>query len=256
VIIVGLPFFAGTRAYPVAIVDGDSMNPTLHSGDLVFYTAARGPIANGTIIVFVQSDTGVSALEMFLRPTIIHRVVGVGKEPTGMTYYKTKGDNNAYPDGFVTDSVNVLGVPRVIVPYVGSPILFLQTPFGMVAAVSALCLYFLSSIDTQVAEDKEKQRLIAVFAKESLNGTISAKQFERLKLAVEYYREVPTEQVQDPTMLSILDWLKAGGIDHKWREEDVRCPKCNRPAFRVVSGEKFFLLCPACNGWRPEPSGG
>src|SRR5712692_6480311 len=84
IIFAGLPFFAGTRGYPIAIVDGNSMNPALHSGDLVIYAGTSAPIANGSIIIFVQSATGISALDALLKPTIIHRVIGIGREPSGI----------------------------------------------------------------------------------------------------------------------------------------------------------------------------
>ncbi len=246
-----LPFLAGTRSYPIAIVQGNSMSPKLQNGELVFFTAPRGPIANGTIIVFVQSASGVPALDSFLKPVVIHRVVGVGQEPSGVTYYDTKGDNNLSPDPFVTDSTNVLGVPAVTIPYVGLPILFLQTPYGLVAAISLVCFFFLSSVDTKLESDSERKRLVAVFARYSLNGKISASQFERLRLAVDYFDDIPIEMLNDPTILSIVDWLKEGGLESKWKEEQIPCPTCGGSSFRIVSGSKFFVVCPKCSEWRP-----
>ncbi len=242
-----LPVVAGTKTYPVAIVDGNSMYPILHSGDLVFFTYPTSSIKNGTIIVFVQGGTGVNALDSLLKPVVIHRVIAIGTEPDGMPYYQTKGDNNIAPDPFVTDQSNVLGVPLLVIPYAGMPIQFLQTPFGMVTVSALATLYFLSGIDTKMEESDEKKRLVASFARHSLNGEISAKQFERLKLAVEYFDDISPDLLTDPTMLSTIDWLKRGGLSEKWKEELVPCPDCNAKSFCIVSGDKSLLICPNCS---------
>jgi len=245
--LIALPFVAGTGTYPIAIVQGNSMYPKLQNGELVFFTAPRGPIQNGTVIVFVQGGTGVGALDSILKPVVIHRVVSVGREPTGTADYQTKGDNNLAVDPFVTDAGSVLGVPAVTIPYVGLPILFLQTPYGMVAVVSLVCFFFLSSVDTKMEEEEEKKRLIAVFARYSLNGTISQSQFERLRLSVEFFDEMPIDLMEDPTIVSVIDWLKEGSLETDWKEEQLPCPTCGTASFRIVSGSKFFLVCPRCS---------
>ena len=246
VLLVGLPFFAGTGSYPLAIVDGNSMYPSLHNGDLVFFVGHRGVIKNGTEIVFVQGGTGVGALDSFLKPILIHRVIGQGLEPNGVIYYQTKGDNNIAADPFVTDSGNVLGVPIFVIPYVGLPVQFLKTPFGLVTVSALATLYFLSGVDTKMNESNEKKRLIALFARHSLNGEISPIQYERLKLAVEFYDDVPADLLVDPTIISTIDWLKGGGLSTKWKEEKVECTDCKAPSFRIIGGDKSFLICPHC----------
>jgi len=254
VVFLALPVIAGTKTYPLAVVQGNSMYPNLQNGALVLFTAPRSPIVNGTIIVFVQGGTGVGALDSFLKPIVIHRVVSVGQEPSGLADYQTKGDNNQADDPFVTDSTSVLGVPALVIPYAGLPILFLQTPYGLVAGVSLLCFYFISGVDSKLEQDDERKRLVAVFARYSLNGKISAAQFERLRLAVEYFKDIPIDVLNDPTVLSLVDWLKEGGLESAWKEEQVPCPTCGSASFRVMNGSKFFLVCPKCSDWRPPPT--
>ncbi len=246
VFFVTLPLESGTGTYPLAIVSGNSMYPTLHNGDLVYFTAPRAPIRNGTIIVFVQGESGVGVLDSLLRPIVIHRVVGSGREPNGMIYYQTKGDNNLAPDPFVTDSSSVLGVPALVIPYAGFPFQFIGTPFGMVVVSCVLTLFFLSGVDTRMAEADEKKRLIAVFAGHSLNGEISAGEFERLKLAVEYYDDIPADFLTDPTIISTVDWLKGGGLSTRWKEETLECSDCRMPSYRISGGGRSFLICSNC----------
>jgi len=248
---ISLPFVAGTSTYPIAVVDGSSMSPTLHNGDLVFFDKAAKPVRNGTIIVFVQSQSGVPGLDSLLMPIVIHRVVGIGIEPNGVTFYRTKGDNNLQDDPFVTDSGNVLGVPVLVVPYLGYPLQFLKTSFGMVALTALISLYFFSEFDTKFNEEEERNRLVAVFARHTLNGDITSEQFERLKLAVEFCDEIPTDQLTDPVALSLVDWLKGGTLSTKWTEELSRCPTCGNKSFGLLNAHKSFLVCPACSSSGP-----
>jgi signal peptidase len=69
-----------------AVVNGRSMEPLLHTGDLVFMKKG-GSIEVGDIIVY-KDRTG---------KFIIHRVVA-SYTYKGTKCYVTKGDNNPYPD--------------------------------------------------------------------------------------------------------------------------------------------------------------
>ena len=248
VFLLGLPLLAGTAVYPVAIVDGNSMYPSLHNGDLVFFSSAPGQVRNGTIIVFVQGQSGVSSLDSLLKPVVIHRVIGIGQEPNGVAYYQTQGDNNQAPDPFVTDSPSVLGVPALVVPYAGVPVQFLKTPYGLVSLSALVSLYYLSGVETRLVDEKEKKRLVSVFAGHALNGEIAPSQFERLKLAVEFSEELPIELRSDPAMISMIDWLKGGGLSREWSEGRSSCPDCGGEALRIESGKRYFLVCARCSG--------
>jgi signal peptidase I len=246
VVLVGLPYIEGTSSYPIAIVDGNSMYPNLHQGDLVIFGAPASPISNGSIIVFVQGGTGVGTFDSLLKPIVVHRVTGNGTEPNGMPYYQTKGDNNVAPDPFVTDANSVLGVPKIVMPYAGWPVLFMKTAYGMVALSAVVTIFIVSGIETQVLNDEEKRRLLAVFATHSLNGELEARDFEKVKLAVDYYEDIPTERLKDPTVISAVDWLKKGALHRKWEETRTLCPVCDADAFTIVSGDDSFIVCPRC----------
>ena len=166
-----------------------------------------------------------------------------------MTYFQTKGDNNQAPDPFVTDAPNVLGVPAVVIPFAGFPIIFAKSPYGMVSITAMVSLWFFSGIDSKLEEDDEKKRFIAVFARHSLNGDISVAQFERLKLAVEYYDEMPIDLLRDPTILSTVDWLRGGGLRKGWKEESQICPACGSEGVSVISGDKTLFVCTKCSQW-------
>jgi signal peptidase I len=247
IMLASLPLFAGTSTYPLAVVNGDSMVPALHNGDLVYYTAPHGPIKNGTIIVFIQGETGINSLDSLLKPIIIHRVVGFGYEPDGSLYYETKGDNNAGDDPFVTPASSVLGVETGAVPYAGLPVQFFQSAYGMLAVVAAMSLYFFSGVDTRIWEEDERKRLVTVFAKHSLDGSISPDQFEKLKMIVEC-NGIPEELLKDASLLSLSQWLKEGGISETWTEQTGPCPKCGASAYHIGGKGESFVVCANCMG--------
>ncbi len=92
-----MPFFLGVDN-PIATVNGPSMEPTFHDGDLVILAGVRPEdIKVGDVIVYSASWAGGE--------DVIHRVVSI--EERGGTYlFRVQGDNretNPVPDpGYVT----------------------------------------------------------------------------------------------------------------------------------------------------------
>ncbi len=124
VLVVVVALASGIRG--MAIVEGRSMEPLFHTGDVVFLEKkGPGEIAVGDIVVYVTPDGRY----------IIHRVIDV-YESGGTMCYVVKGDNNPVPDmgfppckphrgavGIPYESIKgvvaeFLGVP-VKIPYVG-----------------------------------------------------------------------------------------------------------------------------------------
>ncbi|MDP8003219.1 MAG: signal peptidase I [Caldisphaera sp.] len=114
------------------IVDGISMKPTLHSGDIVFsYKEPYNKIDIGNIVIYRYYDM-----------LIIHRVIGEYYH-NGILCFIIKGDNNPVPDpgypnycgyysvdGFTTGGVpyweikgvvyTINGNTPLVIPYIGS----------------------------------------------------------------------------------------------------------------------------------------
>ncbi len=107
-----------------AVVEGRSMEPLLHSGDLVFLLSGRDPVV-GDVVVYRDN----------MGRFIIHRVISIYKV-NGLTCYVIKGDNNVIPDlGDPEDCIRPVnvegyssyGVPRdrivgVVISINGNPI--------------------------------------------------------------------------------------------------------------------------------------
>ena len=241
------PAALSTRTYPLVVVEGNSMLPTLPSGYMVIYRGTHlDKIQNGTIIVFQSSGTGFSIIDYMIRPIIVHRVVGQVVQSDGTVYYRTKGDNNQFEDPGLVRSDQVLGEPIAIVPVIGAVVLFFRSPQGIVFAVAAIVFLYLGKYDRAIARDKKKRELLAIFAKMTLDGRLSLSRFEKLKLATEYADELAPE-MKNPALNSLSEWLRASGVGGKWTEEQVTCPKCSKPAMQVKrqDGEPL-LLCPLC----------
>jgi signal peptidase I len=182
------PLYMKTWSYPVAIVEGSSMYPHLQNGDLVIFQGITNPnaIPNGTVIVFVQSNAGVSVLDTLTKPIIIHRIIGTVVQADGTVYYQTKGDNNQLPDAGLVQANHVLGTPVAIIPKVGILFLFIQSPQGLVAAVGFITLFYLSTYDGKVSEQKKKERLLSELSKKVIQGKMSMEEFQKLEIAVRY----------------------------------------------------------------------
>lgn len=123
------PEFLGGRASYV-IVAGHSMEPTLHTGDLVV-TLRQRSYRRGDVIAYriEKGQPGAGLL-------IIHRIVG-GSAAAG---YMTKGDNRRYRDPWRPKPPGIDGKWRTDVPRFGVLSTFVHTPLG-VALFGALAAF-------------------------------------------------------------------------------------------------------------------
>ncbi len=242
------PLLARTGTYPLAVVDGNSMYPHLQNGDLVYYSATdTAHIPNGTIIVFVQSETGVSMLDGLVKPVLIHRIIGEVVQANGTVCYQTQGDNNQEKDPFLTPAANVLGVATLTIPKVGLFLLFLQSPQGLIATVGIISLAYLSMYDAKRKEDKKKEKLLGALAKKALKNELTNEQFKKMELALKYSDDIETDNSKDFDMSAFVDWLKKGALDEKWSMKTVVCESCCSPAIELKAGENKIEICSRCN---------
>ena len=213
VILAGLPLFIGYQSYPISIINGNSMYPTLQNGDMViFHSMPRQNIPNGTIIVFVQADTGTATLDSIIRPVVIHRVIGLVVQADGTNYYKTKGDNNQLADPSLAESTYVLGTPAFVIPRVGIILLFIQSPQGLVASIGFIVLFYLSNYDAKVSEGQKKEKLLTHLAKRVFGGDISTEEFKKFEIALKYTDDsqgnLPGKNIIDlrPVVTKLSHW--------------------------------------------------
>lgn len=95
-----VPKFFGTTPY---IVLSSSMEPTIHTGSLVYISKTDKPIGTGDIVGYMAGDMPV-----------VHRVIGRGN--TGLI---TQGDANDIPDMNEVTDEELLGKCTLVIPGAG-----------------------------------------------------------------------------------------------------------------------------------------
>lgn len=110
------------------IVDGSSMEPRFHSGDLV--VARVGTPAVGDVVVYRPDG--------FDHALIVHQIVG----GDGADGWVMQGENNTWTDPWRPTNADVVGVVHSMVPRLGSLTMFLVSPilWGCVLALAAALL--------------------------------------------------------------------------------------------------------------------
>ena len=134
-IIVAILSVRGTL--PFMPIYGSSMEPTLHSGSLMFIQPINNPkdIKVGDIIVY---NVPKSIQDYYNYPPVVsHRVVKVNDVPS--LTFRTQGDNTG-EDPFTIRPTDIRGTVGKQIPYLGLPMLFFQSKQGMIFAIIALAI--------------------------------------------------------------------------------------------------------------------
>jgi signal peptidase I len=145
------------HVYPPAIpVEGISMQPLLHLGDLVLLEHADPTkLKKGDIIAFRTTPGDQSQYKVPAQ--YVHRIIRIQKGPGGLLF-RTKGDNVTGPDPFWTRQQDVIGLYSGRVQKAGYPILFVRSKQGMIllGAVFLIALiYFAMGFFDRRAMERE-----------------------------------------------------------------------------------------------------
>lgn len=124
---------------PFMVVSSQSMHPALNYGDLIIIRGESAEeIQVGDIIAFEVPNPYKAAVQS----PVIHRVTEKFVDGEGI-YFKTRGDANPKEDPWKVPAGNVLGECAAKIPYLGFPILFAKSPFGLAFLLSLAILSFL-----------------------------------------------------------------------------------------------------------------
>jgi signal peptidase I len=153
---------------PLTIVDGNSMFPTLKDGDIVLLRGIPAEqlaedFENGKPQIIVFHSSSPPKHKIFFLPAgkpIIHRIHDVVYDSNGqLAGFVTKGDNNRTTDPGITTPDRIVGtVIAGPIPYVGSVLLFLQSPYGISLLVVAIVLLLAWSILSEVNKRKSEDQ--------------------------------------------------------------------------------------------------
>ena len=94
------------------MIDGGSMGPGIDAGDLVLVERdLEHPLGVGSVVTYRSDEGGL----------VTHRVTEVVGDG-----YRTRGDANPSDDSSIVASSAVLGSGRLLVPWLGRPVLWLR----------------------------------------------------------------------------------------------------------------------------------
>jgi len=105
------------------IVNGNSMEPKFHNGDLVI-TSRSSNYQVGDIVVYRSSE---------LQSLVFHRIIGLDQD-----HFILKGDNNSWTDSYQPTKKELLGKLWLLIPHAGKVVIWLRTPLVLAIIVGAL----------------------------------------------------------------------------------------------------------------------
>jgi len=135
-VIAGL--FSVRGAMPFVPVLGTSMEPEFNAGDLIMIEeVSPSEIEVGDVIIFTVPPV---VREAYNYPqVVVHRVARAYTTDRDTTF-RTRGDNVGGEDPFTVRSQDIKGKPGKRIPYLGFPLLYLQSQQGLIFVIVSLCL--------------------------------------------------------------------------------------------------------------------
>jgi len=126
------PASLGGRTHFV-VVQGHSMEPTFHLGDVVIARTNDDPKVGDIIVYHIPKGTPGTGM------LIIHRVKSVWPDGT----LQTQGDNRKEPDPFHITAGDVMGTPVRAIPHLGRLIGLSTSPLIVAIAAGLLTIFVL-----------------------------------------------------------------------------------------------------------------
>ncbi len=198
---------------PIMFVPTTSMQPTIPRGSVILVKSVpSSSLQVGDIIVF--SVPKAYQVQYDYPPTIVHRIISMTTGSNGVTMIQTKGDNTA-EDPFQITPSQVRGEVVTIIPYLGFPLMYLDSIYGIASLIIIVSYFWLpgyiESYDRKRKEGKKQQdeRLINIERSvDSFSRAINeyAKHLESHTAVIKELKET-TETLSNATakMDSLLD---------------------------------------------------
>jgi len=153
-------------AMPFMAVLGDSMEPEFKAGDLItIEKVSHSEIAIGDVVVI---NVPPLVREAYNYPiAIAHRVVRIVETESGISF-RTRGDNTGGEDPFVVRSQDVEGKVGNRIPFLGFPLLYLQSKQGLIFIIVSLCIFamYLYAGELNRARKKVQSGLLSPISEE------------------------------------------------------------------------------------------
>jgi signal peptidase len=137
----------------LTIVNGHSMEPTYHTGDLVL--SIREPVYQpGDVVSYL-----IPAGQPGAGGRVIHRIISVSTA-SGSAIYTTQGDNNTSADPWHFGTADVLGKAVFSIPAIGTVLSKLASPLllGLASAATVFGIIWRFGRDTTKQRRHKYQR--------------------------------------------------------------------------------------------------
>jgi len=137
-------FFAPTQiggSTSYMIIRGVSMNPSIHSGDLVIVRERSSYPVRGVVAYHDTLD----------KQTVLHRIIAIKGD-----HYTFKGDNNPKPDPFQPTKAQLIGEKWIQIPYAGRALEWAQVPVN--AAILAMAAILLAASGGAATQRRRRKR--------------------------------------------------------------------------------------------------
>jgi len=163
---------------PFMPIFGNSMEPEFKAGNLILVEeVSPSEIKVGDIIVFTIP---AAVREHYNYPPVLaHRVVTVNTR-NGISF-RTKGDNTG-EDPFTVRAEDLMGQVSKQIPYLGFPLLFMQSQQGLIFIIIGLCLlaFYLYSDELSWSKQRVQRGLFAPVIEEGRRTSqVMAQRMER-----------------------------------------------------------------------------
>ena len=146
--VVGFLSIRGTM--PFMPVFGTSMEPEFKAGNLILIEeVSPSEVKVGDVIVF---EVPAAVREYYNYPPLVaHRIIKVNEQ---MVSFRTKGDNTG-EDPFTVRAQDIKGTVGQQIPYLGLPLLFMQSDYGLIFTITALSLLALYLYSSELSRGRQ-----------------------------------------------------------------------------------------------------
>ncbi len=139
------------------MVNGISMEPNYHTGDLVIVRKAQ-TYQVGDVVTYRDAEMGAY---------VIHRIIAVEQG-----HFVIKGDNNSWIDAYHPTDNEIVGKQWIYAPKAGTAMQWLRKPINLSIAIILLGGIFMSSMITKPTKDKKKKNSPSIKFGGMLEGTL------------------------------------------------------------------------------------
>ena len=139
------------------MVNGISMEPNYHTGDLVIVRKAQ-TYQIGDVVTYRDAEMGAY---------VIHRIIGIEQEQFIM-----KGDNNSWIDAYQPTHDEIVGKQWIYAPKAGRAMQWLRKPINLSLTIVLLGGVFMTSMITKPSKGKKGKNNPSVNLGGMLEGTL------------------------------------------------------------------------------------